>query len=206
MREIEKNGNKSVVVASPPTPSYPSSRGESSFFFHYYYVYILYVFSREVLAGAVILFQRRPPSTPVLDFSCFCFPPAHFVVVVAVLVAFLFLFSVPIRLWTDKKERKKMIHSNSSSGVYRSHSFIAVCCPYLVHLTTDIFSLSGAANGYTRARAGRVPNFSFIATLLFLLLLSSFVFISISLSLLFLVLSLFSLSARRWHHSPPSAK
>jgi hypothetical protein len=62
-------------------------------------------------------------------------------------------------------------------------------------LTTDIFSLSGAANGYTRAHAGRVPNFSFIALLL---LLSSFFFFFFLLLFLFqslsLSFSLFSLS------------
>jgi hypothetical protein len=105
MREIERKGNKSVVVvvvASPPTPSYPSQSWRKFFFFSIIITCILDVFfPREVLANAVILFQRRPPSysTPVLDLSCFCFPPAHFVVVVAavVLVAF-FVFSVPIRL------------------------------------------------------------------------------------------------------------
>jgi hypothetical protein len=52
------------------------------------------------------------------------------------------VFSVPIRLWTDKKRKERKWYSQQQRQRRVSVAFFhCCCCPYLVHLTTDIFSL-----------------------------------------------------------------
>jgi hypothetical protein len=136
MREIEKKGNKSVVVvvvvASPPTPSYPSQSWRK-FFFHYYYVYIRRFFSPERFLPVRLFCSSggRPPTPhPSWIWVVFVFlrlilssssPPSsllHF-------LCFRFQFVCEL----IKKEKKENDTQQQRSGVYRSHSFIAVVAP-----------------------------------------------------------------------------
>jgi hypothetical protein len=51
------------------------------------------------------------------------------------------VFSVPIRLWTDKKRKERKWYTATAQRCVSVAFFHCCCCPYLVHLTTDIFSL-----------------------------------------------------------------